>query len=605
MTDDVVPSSGAESPAAGTAPQYRAVSAEIHDVDDGLAIVTSELLPAALTIRAASAVVLRHCLAERSLPEHADHAARELGLASGRDLDPVVEALARQGLLRRLDRPSVAGIPAAAGAEIRTLAILTADRPDYLRRCLRSCLERLEAHGRDLRVLVVDASRDPEQRQRTEREVRAANAAADRDVEYAGESSRKALAVFAASRGVNERALEWLLPETPAQRSAGGGRNHLLLLTAGTPVLMVDDDTVCATWRHEDAGDGVAFVGHVDPNDTRVFAVRRDAIAAVQTTADDLLAAHESLLGHRLADLFDRGGSGRDLTGVCHHLLPAFDGLRPTWTVRATWAGLAGDAGTNGPLALLFSAGATRARLAAGDGLAAALASREVVRSVKRPTVTDEPWFMAYCAAVDASVLLPPFSPVGTNEDGLFGAMLRMCDPTAFIAQIPYGIVHDSSRPSAYDPDALAAASGLRLADLVSWLSSPAAAASTETVPAERMRGLGRHLSACGRLGSRAWRAYLTRSVADARRRLLVATESVLDSGFDYPAAWRQAIRRYQQAILDRVTAADMCVPAEYRSAASIDEAIDAVRRDVGMFGEALIAWPDLWAMCGEPGRRE
>jgi hypothetical protein len=48
-----------------------------------------------------------------------------------------------------------------------------------------------------------------------------------------------------------------------------------------------------------------------------------------------------------------------------------------------------------------------------------------------------------------------------------------------------------------------------------------------------------------------------------------------------------------------------MCVPAEYRSAASIDEAIDAVRRDVGMFGEALIAWPDLWAMCGEPGRRE
>src|SRR5258708_11029048 len=77
-----------------------------------------------------------------------------------------------------------------------------------------------------------------------------------------------------------------------------------------------------------------------------------------------------------------------------------------------------------------------------------ATTSREVVRSVPRPTVTDESGLMAYCAAIDNRTIVPPFSSVGTNEDGLFGAMLRIASPEAFIGHVQWGIIQCSSRPS-------------------------------------------------------------------------------------------------------------------------------------------------------------
>jgi len=586
---------------AGTEARYRAVPAEIYDVNGQLSLAASESCAASVPLGARSAAVLRHCLAERSLREHADHAARALGIGSGRELDSELAMLARAGLLRRIDwtkRTSAPTGPTPA-AEIRTVAILTADRPNYLARCLQSYLDHLTASGTEARLLVVDHSRTPAHSRDTERHVVAAAASAHQSIQYAGEQSRQSLRERALAAGFAAGVIDWLMPSEPPNRSAGSGRNHVLLLTAGEPVLMADDDTVCTVWRHEEADDDIAFVGHNDPNDMRVFHDRTSAIAAIQRTTDGLLAAHQALLGCRLADLAVRGS--RDTTHVCRHLTPVFEGLRPAWTVRATWAGLAGDAGTYCPYPLLFHAGPARDRLAAADNLATALASREVVRSVRRPTVTDEPWFMTYCAAVDGSTLLPPFSPVGTNEDGLFGAMLRMCDPTAFIGQIPYGVVHDSGRLSPYDLGVIPSASSVRLADLVRWVSAAWTAACVETDVSTRMRGLGRHLMACGRLEPSAWRAHLTRLIVDARRRVLIATQSVLDDGFPYPAPWRQAIGQYQQAVLDCVTSADACVPVEYRSCPSAEAAADAVQEYFRRLGEALVVWPDLWQLCRDP----
>jgi hypothetical protein len=586
-----------------TASLYRAVGAELHRVDAGLTLVTVESRAAAIPVEPLTATILYQCFQERSLAGHADHAARALGIADKQHVASHLDTLVRHGLLQPVERAAggIEGRRAAGSARLATVAIVTADRPSYLARCLESYAAHLAEQSDTAYLLVIDTSRQPANQRETARIAAETRAIGPDRIRYLGTESRRALRRAAIDRGLTASVVEWLLPDLPPVRSAGTGRNHLLLAEAGRPVLMVDDDTICEVWTADEGDDDLGFVGHTDPRETTFFPSRADAFKAVRRSDADLLAAHGLLLGAKIEHLAARSPNRLNLDAVCRHLLPALDGLRPAATVRATWSGIAGDAAVQCPYPILFVAGRTRDRSAsAEEALRLALSSREVVRSVPRLTVTDEPWFMSYCAAVDNADLLPPFSPFCANEDALFGVMLRMCDPQAFVGQIPIGVLHDSARPSRYESGTMPSASGIRLSDLIQGISAPWASACVETEVSSRMRSLGRHLLACGRLEPRAWQPLVTTTVVEAKRRILLSTEAVLSNGFSYPPAWRTAIRQYQQAVLDSITSADMTVPAEYRACASREDAMSAVQKHLRAFGEALIEWPDFWGLQRE-----
>lgn len=577
-------------------PLYRAMACRVHPVDGNLAVLTSDRWPSGRPVAALAASALTQCLAERTLEDH-----QRVVAASLRQSDPEAEStigtLVALGLLLPVEAPAIRMTEAIdAPASIGAVGVVTADRPATLRRCLTSYCDHLRHRRRFPRVIVVDGSRGRESQAETERVVSELTSK-ELGITYVGSQFRRDIRARAVAHGLSESAVAWLLPDPGPQHAAGGNRNLLLLLTAGMPLLTVDDDTVCRPWRTSEDTEGMAFSGHVEHRQTRPFERREDVLESLRPVDVDLLAAHEALLGHSLADLADASDRSRDLNDVCAHILPGVDGSRPEWRVRATWSGIAGDGAVACPYPLLFSRGAARELLSASDGaLRTALTSREVIRGVPTNTVSDEPSFMTYCAAIDNAGLVPPFLPVGMNEDGLFGGMLRMCDTSAFIAQIPYGIVHDSGRPAAFPDRHMPSATSVRMSDVIAWLAEPGMRQDLRVDVSVRMRALGDILIAAGSLPSGLFRSLLADRLVEAKCRTLRAAEVALGSGFDYPAHWRQSMRRYQQAVLTSLTSERLCVPVEYEHC-SLDEALANVQRDLCGFGHALQVWPELWML--------
>jgi hypothetical protein len=227
-----------------------------------------------------------------------------------------------------------------------------------------------------------------------------------------------------------------------------------------------------------------------------------------------------------------------------------------------------------------------------------ALRSREVARSVKRTTISDEPAFMMYCAGLDNSEMLPPFNPVGFNEDGLFGAMLRLCDRSAYIAQIPQAIVHDSARLPMYEHRTPRSAAQVRLTELILAIVRSWAPACVAQAPDERLRDIGRHLSAWSELEATEFSWQLKRVMLESKWQLVHRCESVVASGFPYPEFWVRALSEYRSAVFNSLADPAFHAPIEYGAVAAADERLEAVRRHVGMFGRLLLIWPDLWKWC-------
>jgi hypothetical protein len=327
-----------------------------------------------------------------------------------------------------------------------------------------------------------------------------------------------------------------------------------------------------------------------------VFATREQALSGGDDPGIDLIAEHAAVLGRTLRDLEHQAGAQSGTDRACEFFGRPRAGAAERRKVRATWTGVAGDAAVYCPYPILFSPEPTRSRLAADESqFRLALASREVRRSVRQVSITHEPWFMAYCAGLDNTDLVPPFSSLAYSEDGLFGVMLGLCDPQALIAQLPVGIVHASQRASRYDASRIMSAAHIRLSDVVHGL------AASWSVPADvlstrgRLRDLGRYLATAADADPAVFRDRVTGLVVDLKGRVLRACQSLLQSRYGYPTYWLEATIAYRQAVLASLASPRMAVPLEFDDVRDTVQALSVLQCHVRDFGEALEWWPRMW----------
>jgi hypothetical protein len=119
------------------------------------------------------------------------------------------------------------------------------------------------------------------------------------------------------------------------------------------------------------------------------------------------------------------------------------------------------------------------------------------------------------------------------------------------------------------------------------------------------MKDLGRYLCMLADDDGDELRRRLQGVVTVAKCRLATKCESVLASGFPYPAYWRAELGQYRNAVLKSLDDDGYFVPIEYKRAASASDAITAVREHLRMLGRTLIVWPDIWAfMASENASR-
>jgi hypothetical protein len=472
---------------------------------------------------------------------------------------------------------------------ISTVGLITAGRPTSARRSLHSLVHHCDLYGHRPRFLVIDGSKEPADQAATRSAVSDVADVSGHQFEYVGTKEAKE---FCAMLAVPDEIDD--IATVLAPGSSGANRNLLFLMTSGEHVLTFDDDVVCETWAASNSDDGLALMGHhQELLETAFFPSRATALGTVARTAADLFAAHAALLGRALPTLIAESPRPVDLTGGCAHLRSALEERRPL-VVKATFAGLAGDAGVYCPYRLLFSAGPLRQLLRSSPrAFQIAMASREASRIVRTNVVTHDCGCMAFCMGVANREVVPPFMPIGRNEDGAFGVMLAAFDPATVFGHVPVGVLHDSNRPSERAGEPISATES-RLSDLVISVVRRSRFRSKTTSCETWLQEMGQSLMDIGHRDERGLAAFVTDVILGERS--LELEQLVKDSsGSDCPEHWRAAVGKYRDQLSNSMTTREFFLPAEFHALGSVDAGYRALQTFFLTFGRLLASWPALW----------
>jgi hypothetical protein len=470
------------------------------------------------------------------------------------------------------------------GIAISTIGVTTADRPQLLERCLQSLMRQLANRGKGIRILVVDASLDRANEALARHAAASVASANGRQIAFFGRREKCAL------RQTLRPACDDSLLEFVFRPGASGNRNIILLLTRGENVLLVDDDMVCDVWRPRSLRRGIALGGHVEQRDITFHTRRADVCKTLVPATTDLLSAHEAVLGRTIKSLAHVVDTGR----ACSHIREAARGQRPS-LVRMTFTGIAGDAGATYPDRLLFSSGSWKRVLERDvSTFKRAFQFREVCKVPTRYIVMHYVSCMAACMGLANSSVVPPFLPVGRNEDGLFGAVMSAMDRRTTSCYLPYAAVHASNREARYRIARFPSASETRTADLLISLINFWPPTIRANDPGRRLVRLGEWLQDLGALSRSDFESATSVATLRTREMELRLINAALDDP-SYPAYWLRDLRAYKTLLLKNLEDPAFLLPLEFRGAASAAAAYDDLRRFVRQAGRLMSAWPSLW----------
>jgi hypothetical protein len=583
--------------------RYYASARNIHLLGADRALICShELDAAALDVNAAVTQLLGLCRGARTIDEHAAHIHRITG-GSLEQIREALGALRQTGLLRAINVRPVERARSTRKTTIMAVGIPSADRPHLLRRAIEDARVHTATEGRRVRCFVLDGShrtesqhesegaRGPTRDQRNER----------LNVIHIRRHEATAIAHWLAKQ-LGDASPLWLAAAL-ATGSAGSQRNLLLLLTAGQNALMVDDDIRWTIWQSALHRPGVVLGGHTDLRERRYFASRAAAVAAIEECRASLFAIHEEWLGSRLADIVDEQ---TDLSDACGHVLTLIKAV-PTPCVRVTMTGLAGDSGFYCPYLQLLEEGPAKLALASSrDVFELALSSREVHRIATQVVITHDTACMAGCLAVSNMDLVPPFMWLGRNEDGVFGASLGAAYPNTLFGHVPWGIVHDSDRESAWPAGPAASALRSRLADVMLGIIRRASTARPASFPDSGMTRLARAFRDIGSLRLDEFRLFVRDIVLEARARQLAKLQTIIDNDPYCPEYWRRTVAAYISDSVASLATPDFFCPHEFRRPSQLlDDGFRECQRFISEFAHVLELWPNLWEHCRKLGPDE
>jgi hypothetical protein len=536
------------------------------------------------------------CVGYRTLERHAATAWQSGASADPAAIGTALGRLLTLGLLRGGPETFADVTRNPNVRRILTVVVTTADRPQLLDRCLESVASDFRNSGETPAVLVVDGSSSPQTAAVTESIVKARSTREGITITYFGQNEAARLRSLLSARGIPPDVIDFCL--TPGE--IGCNRNLAMLLTAGQHVLMVDDDVICAPWIPDVQVDGIAVTGHEDPREWDFFRSREAAVSGLRF-GGSVLKAHSNVLGRTLGELLAASGSQTTLEHACSHMVKEV--MAPSHcAVRVTFSGLAGDSARYCPYRLMMLSGPVFAVLSTSEeAFATALSSREVRRVVAQTTVTHEPSCMSYCMGLGNVSLVPPFLPVGRNEDGVFGVMLSFCDRQALFGHLNHGVMHHSDRPSEYRPqERMPSAVHTRVSEFVLTCVQSSAMRLSVFSPDERLRRLGTELQDMGSLSPADFEEMLAESHLGQRGREIALMGSGR-AGSDLPDYWLEAIRTYQRRWVESAKDRAFFAPVEFRGA-SCEAGFARTQQFLSRFGSALTWWPRVWyeaAMLG------
>ena len=472
---------------------------------------------------------------------------------------------------------------------ISAIGVTTADRPQLLERCVWSLSRQLSSHSADVRIIVVDASKNARNEALGRSAVSAIRGATGHAITFVGRKEKAAI----------RQELRTLCDDSllgfAFRPGASGNRNIILLLSSGENVLFVDDDMVCDVWRPRSSRRAITLGGHVELRHIAFYPRRDDVCERLVPARVHLLNPHETVLGRTVRSLAAAKDLRVDTQRACPHLREAAEGVRSA-RVRMTFTGIAGDAGVTYPDRFLFSTGTWKTVLAGSHtSFDTAFRSREICKVANRYVIMHEASCMGGCLGLSNTSIAPPFLPVGRNEDGLFGATLCAIDLQAVGCHLPYAVVHASARSPRYHGRRFRSASETRLADLLISLLTSWSPSLRAADPRRRLTRLGEWLQRIAALPEADFVRVTSLATLRTRDRELTLIDAALAERADYPPYWQRHLRVYRMLLLKNAGKRSFVLPLEFHRAGTISAGYDAFREFVNTAGELYVEWPTLW----------
>jgi hypothetical protein len=557
--------------------------------------VRSRLDGAVQELSAAEYAVLAACEGCRSLSEHEARAAERLGAPPEHRgaIRALLERCTREGLLVGVDA-LVARFGAATGAAppaVADIAVRTCDRPALLARLLASA-EALQARSsRHWRWLVIDDSRDATNRRANAAEI---GRCRDLDVTHADHAAAAALAgALQAQFPRQKEPIDWLLAAGPVEEPTyGRSLNHALLRLAGRALLTVDDDVILEARRAPLSEPGFAMSD--DSDELLCFASDAALQHACPPLDVDPLALHGDWLGLALCDAWPRAAREAGTLAAAH--FPAEHASRFTSSARVlfTQNQACGDPGSSlFPFHLLSLPARSRAWLAATpSAVAHAFSQRINWRGQPRLRLaTARPLTTTTVAGIDNRYLMPPTARSGRNEDLLLGRLAQVLYPAAWYVDLPFGLVHARQPAKSWlGPGDAFAQEPLHF--LLEYIDGNAGTLLADS-PEDRLATIGAWLLDLAATGDARLEELLEDHAADAASRVRFAIEEQMADA-TLATEWKAALGSW----LDSPALA-----LDVDSLRSRVASVATIRALARAYGQAVLAWPQLWAWCREEYR--
>jgi hypothetical protein len=468
---------------------------------------------------------------------------------------------------------------------ITSLCFPTCDRVLQLEGALLSYARNIEEHSRAADLIVMDDSCSVQSRTHCLHMIRKLRGSS---IRYAGRDEKELYLQKLGREGFEPKIARFAVfgDDFSVPFTAGANRNCILLDTIGECVLTVDDDTLCRLAPHPEHDNKLHLSGEKDPRDAWFYRDRDCVVSKVPWCSRSLLAEHESMLARDLVELVLEAGHDVSIDGASDRLL--YEVRKRQGRVVATMSGIVGDSGIYSCSSLLRSTIETQGRLCASESVFdQAFRSRESLAVVRGRTITHHALCIAATLGLANLDLLPPFFPLGRNEDGVFGALLRHTTRD-FVGHLPIAVFHNAQGGREYQQFPQ-----FRVADLVLSLV-PFLSAGRSGDTRSCLRSLGKKLLDVAELDAAEFWAVIFKAALIRKGKHMRMMESAMNRVPECPQFWKNRVEKfYKQSILE-LNDPDCHVPIEFRQAEGDELARTSAQRLVSITGSFLYSWPDL-----------
>ena len=395
-------------------------------------------------------------------------------------------------------------------------------------------------------------------------------------------------------KGVDQRALGFGLRGGDEWAYRGGAnRNWWLFETAGAASVLVDDDEGPESLT---LGSGEGVIANSNFHPLRFQPLPGSGVPAADTDAPSFVQVHSDIIGRSASALLmgDENGADVDLSSCRGELAYSLLELHPAVVVSA--AGVAGHPGWGSRRLLWYLQGADRKTVVEDRRTYKDLStSPSVCWAADKLTISHSPFFRAGCAGFNGTTALPPFPPVGRNDDGVLGLVIHRCFAPGSIAHVPIGVVHHRPPGAENDPFSFTLTTNDYLSLILQDHELPH---RIDSDPMRHVESLGAHLVECAAAPPAHFADYLSDLSHEQGAAEYRALSALLDHHHGRPKWWAREIQK-RQAMIDRHARENVVDISDIAGADRLMR-VGHLQRAVRLYGELLQIWPAVYRVARE-----